>query len=187
MGNYKFKSGDRVQVVNLRQGTNDNDKYIEVGMTGTVIEDRSERPWVEFDVDICSGPHFNCYRNSNERRTMCMWEDEIDFILPIMKKTELRNGDIVTYRNGDKRIVDINRERTVYIEDFSNMSMYLSSYNNDLVRFDDVDNAYDIVKVYRPLTEETFRTEKAKPVKEMTLKEVCKELGYEVKIVKEEN
>lgn len=186
MSSYKFKSGDRVKVVNLRQGTNDNDKYIEVGMTGTVIEDRSDRPWVEFDVDICSGPHFNSYRNSNKRRTMCMWEDEIDFILPIMKKSDLQNGDIVTYRNEEKRMVDKNREALVLITNFNQQVMCLSNFDEDLFDAGDV-NCFDIVKVYRPLTEETFRTEKAKPVKEMTLKEVCKELGYEVKIVKEEN
>lgn len=184
---YKFKSGDRVKVVNLRAETNRGKYNIEEGMTGKVIEDDSNRPWVEFDEEICSGRDGNSYRGSNRNRTMCMWEDEIDFISPVIKKLGLRNGDIITYRNDDKRIVDEKNKRLVYLTDFSRGALHFNNYDEDLFENGQNGNSqWDIVKVYRPMTEQTFRTERIKKVKEMTLEQVCKELGYEVKIIKEE-
>ena len=186
MSNYKFKLGDRVKVINLREGTNDN-KTIKIGMTGTVIEDNSYRPWVVFDEEICSERYGNSYNGSDKKRTMCMWEDEIEFLLPIIKKSDLRNGDITTYRNDDKRIVDEKNKRLVYLTDFSRGALHFNNYDEDLFENGQNGNSqWDIVKVYRPMTEQTFRTERIKKVKEMTLEQVCKELGYEVKIVKGE-
>ena len=100
-----------------------------------------------------------------------------------IKKTDLKNGDIVTYRNGKKRIV--NEERIVYLSNFNNLSFTKNDFNNDLMQCEKTDSPWDILKVYRPETEETFYTERVKEVKKMTVAEICKELGYDVEIIKE--
>ena len=51
--------------------------------------------------------------------------------------------------------------------------------------FDDDENN-DIMKVERPVMYHTV-FERDETVKEMTLDEICKALGYEVKIIKEED
>lgn len=73
---YKFKKGDRVVVVNLRVDTNHDDVNVKTGMTGTILE-ICKRPWVEFDQFV-GGTH--SYEGSKRGYTMCMWEDEIDFL-----------------------------------------------------------------------------------------------------------
>ena len=113
-------------------------------------------------------------------------EDKFELIKIIIKKSDLRNGDIVTYRDKKKRIVNMKKQGLTIIEDFDNVYLSLTSLNEDLYYKDNEDHDFDVVKVYRPTTEETFYTEKTKKeIKEMTLKEVCKELGYEIKIIKE--
>lgn len=110
-------------------------------------------------------------------------------------KSDLKNGDIVELRNG---------ERYVYIEKYINWNTYtltphevivslenginklLDGYNDDL-RYEDRDNCkYDIMKIL-DMSElhknPTWTLERSKT--EMTLEEVCKELGRDIKIVKE--
>lgn len=101
----------------------------------------------------------------------------------VIKKSDLQGGDIVTYRDGGKRIVDILNNRLVYLNDFSSESMHLNNYNNDLM---DIDNCsqWDIVEVFRATTKETFITKRE--IKKMTVKEICEELGYDIEIVKED-
>lgn len=105
----------------------------------------------------------------------------------VIKKSNLQGGDIITYRNGKVRVVDIKNERIVYLDDFDNNSFYFNKFTEDLMYDKKTDDEWDIVEVYRPTTKETFRTERAKEVKKMTVNEICKELGYDVEIVKEEN
>lgn len=167
-----FKVGDKVELYKI-DGENVELYGKHVGEVGKIefINTNSGYACVEFENGKTLRPYFK----------------NIRLVEKIIKKSDLRNGDIVTYRNGDKRIVDKKKSGIVYIDDFEMLSFNFSSFNDDLMYLKDVDNEYDIVKVYRPSTEETFRTERTKQIKEMTLKEVCKELGYEVKIVKEEN
>lgn len=105
----------------------------------------------------------------------------------IIKKKDLRNGDIVTYRNGNKRIVNKVRNRIVYIDDFENLSMDFDSYTNDLYLDDSLDTEYDILQVYRPTTTEVFKTAREEHKKEMTIAQIEKELGYEIRIIKDES
>ena len=105
----------------------------------------------------------------------------------IIKKKDLRNGDIVTYRNGNKRIVNKARNRIVYIDDFENLSMDFDSYTNDLYLDDSLDTEYDILQVYRPTTTEVFKTAREEHKKEMTIAQIEKELGYEIRIIKDES
>lgn len=102
----------------------------------------------------------------------------------ISEKEELKEGDIVTLRNGD---------RLVYIPNncccFTDLC---DSYCNDLFDLNDLkddltyngdDRDSDIVKVERPVqTEIVF--ERKDLAREMTIEEISKELGYDVKVVK---
>lgn len=105
------------------------------------------------------------------------------FVKNVNKKEDLQNGDIVTLRNGD---------RLMYLDDY--FTDLCNDHNNSVCVLNDLDDdlschiekpVNDVMKVERPVryVEVFERTEK---VKEMTLKEVCDALGYEVKIIKEE-
>ena len=103
-----------------------------------------------------------------------------------MKKKDLRellkDGDIVTLRNGDRLFY--------YSSGFNDIS---DDFNNDLTLISDLDvnlnyinkSSYsDIIKIERPiLTTTIWEREEKEPI-EMTLEEVCEKLGYDVKIVK---
>lgn len=112
------------------------------------------------------------------------------------KKSDLKNGDIVELRNG---------QRYVYIEKYNDRFIYstnsdevivnlkdgeysrLANYDDDL-RYKGRGNCkYDIMKIldmseFYKKQKWTWEREKTE---EMTLEEVCKELGKDIKIVKE--
>ena len=104
----------------------------------------------------------------------------------IIKKSDLKNGDIVTYRNGGKRIVRLKDKSIVMLDDFSILSFNLDDFYEDLSFSKNVESSFDIVKVYRPETEETFITQRSEDAREMTISEISEALGYEVKIIKED-
>lgn len=101
-------------------------------------------------------------------------------------KDDLQNGDIVYLRNGN---VKIYRSDDDVFSDYENCFEYdtlddLSDLNDDLTS--SYDEEHDIIRVTRPKEyDELFKREEVKP-KEMTLKEVCDILGYEIKIKKED-
>lgn len=69
-------------------------------------------------------------------------------------KKNLEDGDIVTYRNGKKRIVNKTKNKIVYINDPENLSFYLNDFRNDLTS--KIDNEYDIIKVEKTQYETVF-------------------------------
>lgn len=103
-------------------------------------------------------------------------------------KADLQNGMVIRYRNGEKRIIlNSNIMGNGCFIPFEQMNDNLTHYAN---------NDYDIIKVYRSsgctindylkdhnLTLIWERKEKPEPV-EMTIEEICKALGKEIKIVK---
>lgn len=102
-------------------------------------------------------------------------------------KADLKNGDVVKLADGDIGIVIRDTDTIIYKEERDSM-YYLS---DDLV----FDNGNKIVAVRRPIVNPdcsftTFTYERGelvyerKEVEEMTLEEVCKALGKEIKIVK---
>ena len=100
--------------------------------------------------------------------------------LNIVSKDDLKNGDIVTLRNGD-RLVFVGGEDFIDLSDDNNN--YLSDIYDleDDLRHDSHEDS-DIVKIERPVEYTTvFAREE---VKEMTVEEISKALGYEVKVVK---
>jgi len=98
------------------------------------------------------------------------------------KKDDIQFGDIITTRNG---------ERYIYADEhlFGESSSYYldcwdcsDSFKNDL-KSDDCDKDYDIIKIER---NKEVIYERNDEIREMTLQQIIDELGYEVKIVKEE-
>lgn len=95
---------------------------------------------------------------------------------------DLKAGDIVTLRNGDRLLFAGEN----FIDLFKNPHNSLCDINdlNDDMTVDDCKNS-DIMEVERPSRYITV-FERGEETREMTLEEICKELGYNVKIVKNE-
>lgn len=105
-------------------------------------------------------------------------------------KPDLKNGDIITYRDGTKGIVFL--EFDAIVDD--NLKSYASLEHVTYDLNDEWNNDWDIIKVQRARDIHQFvksRWDDAPIVwerqetVEMTLAEVCKALGKNVKIVKE--
>ena len=105
----------------------------------------------------------------------------------IKDKKDLEEGDIVTLRNGDRLIYapDNFCDFADLSENNCNSLTDLTDLKDDLT-FDgiDRDRNNDIVKVERPVSYYTA-FEREDKAREMTVEEISKELGYEVKVVKE--
>ena len=121
--------------------------------------------------------------------TILEWSD---FMEKKFTKADLKNGDVIQKRNGNVEIVCVDTG-TLITTDHHNR---LDDIREDLTSMNGCD--YDIVAVRRPtdcgdcsfiafqqeLGELVYDRER-KEVEEMTLEEVCKALGKEIKIVKE--
>ena len=165
----KIKVGDKIKIINTK---NEDFSYSSViGKIYTILKETTERPYI-----------YNC---------KLVDEKEKQFT-----KSDLKNGDIVELRNG---------ERYVYIEKYNDRFIYstdsdevivnlkdgeysrLANYDDDL-RYKGRGNCeYDIMKIldmseFYKKQKWTWEREKTE---EMTLEEVCKELGRDIKIVKE--
>lgn len=67
------------------------------------------------------------------------------------RKSDLKDGDIVTYRSGEKRIKIDNR----LFDEKGSTTNWLHSYNEDLTRGYKEHRETDIIKVERPVRYET--------------------------------
>lgn len=116
-----------------------------------------------------------------------------------MNKSDLKSGNIVKTREGEKYIVLLDTEYGDIIVNLSN-GLYLNlkkykedlSYERDLQRYDVVAIcAFDypgdnlIKHGLTAMTANYLWTWERKEPKKMTVSEICKELGYEVEIIKE--
>lgn len=115
-------------------------------------------------------------------------------------KSLLKSGDIVVFGSGEKAKVFLDYEPSLYhgkgiLAYIKKRSyMVLSDYNDDL--FTSSENEYyTINKIYRPKHDGCVMSNnlndydliwERKEVKEMTMKEICEALGYDVKIKKED-
>ena len=95
---------------------------------------------------------------------------------------DLKEGDIVTLRNGDRMLFDGENFIDLFDEPHNSLSDIYDL--NDDMTVEGLKNS-DIMQVERPTKYTTVFERTNEPV-EMTLSEICKKLGYEVKIVKEE-
>lgn len=138
-------------------------------------------------------PYFEDYLELEAtEETNKMWEE---LLMKNFTKKDLKNGDFVELRNGMIGAVIVDADNIVLN---SGGFMEISGYNDDLTNKPGPfgrDNNYDIMKVYRG--DRSFRQIKTvlhgapiydrnliETVEEMTLEEVCKALGKNIKIVK---
>lgn len=102
-------------------------------------------------------------------------------------KADLKEFDIVEFRNGRKALIT----RDIVSVGWNVGVFSIDTWKDDLT--DKGTDKYDIMKVYRPT--DSIPTDKSKwkdlpvvyertEVKEMTVEEISKALGYEVKVVK---
>ena len=99
----------------------------------------------------------------------------------VINKDDIKEGDIITLRNGDRLLVDADKDLQDLSEENDNSVASLYVYRDDMTHCCG-NKDYDIVKVERPVKYSTiFEREE---VREMTVEEISKALGYEVKVVK---
>ncbi len=157
----KFKVGDKI----IR---NKKVNYYDIttkGWIGTVIETNEN--------------YFNAKGLDGDKYLFLKYED-FDLYNVIKTKGNLQFGDIITLRNGERYVFADNcifGEDSGYCRDADDIFLW----HNDLIY--DGNSDYDIVKVERA-GNVIYEREENK-VKEMTIAEISKELGYEVKVVKE--
>lgn len=122
----KFKVGDKVKVIAEKRG-----HEFDIGEI-VKIEEISDRD----------------YKCSSLKKDELWWMVEDEFVKVKFTKSDLKDGDIVTYRDGRKKIV---------VEDKfygSNNFVLLKHYTEDLKDIDG-EEENDIVKVERPVKYET--------------------------------
>ena len=100
----------------------------------------------------------------------------------MINKDEIKEGDIITLRNGDRLLVDADKDLQDLSEENDNSVASLYVYRDDMIHCCG-NKDYDIVKVERPVEYSTVYDRKEE-VREMTVEEISKALGYEVKVVK---
>ena len=96
-------------------------------------------------------------------------------------KGDIKEGDIITLRNGDRLLVDADKGLQDLSEENNNSVVSLYVYRDDMIYCYRNSN-YDIVKVERPVEYSIVYDKEV--VREMTVEEISKALGYEVKVVK---
>jgi hypothetical protein len=122
-----------------------------------------------------------------EGYTILEWED---FMNKTFTKADLKTGDIIKRRNGYVEIVILEHNACVSKEGFN----FLHEIKNDLTSC--ISEKWDVVAVKRPKDTQACSIQEFKcgrgtlvyereEVEEMTLAQVCKLLGKNIKIVKE--
>lgn len=185
----KFKVGDRVRAL-IEVG---NEPLAVKGAVGTIVTiDNDNRPYgVEFDSDIKG---HDLQGDCIDGHGWWLRTDEIELVEDekVFTKKDIKNGDVVLRRNGDVEIVCLPLGTLIcngcWWNDFD-------SINLDLTHI--LGEDYDIVAVRRPIEPhhccfDAFTRELGKlvydrerdEVKEMTIAEIEKELGYSIKVVK---
>lgn len=123
----EFNIGDKVRVVRCRTHLNCKNNNTIGNIIGIVVNRRY--PYELEGVD-------ELFR-----------EDELELVQEKQfTKADLKDGDIVIYRNGGKRIVNKTANEIVHMEDFSNLSFNLCDFREDLTNINGCE--YDIVKIY---------------------------------------
>lgn len=182
----KYKVGDRVRIVDTRPSNglwNDKmDKWLGKTMTIRGVYEYATIP---------------CYRMEEDREDRYpehkdgwAWSEKWIAGLAPFTKSDLKNGDIVLFRNGQTAVFIENFQVLVTSDHWCNFY----SYSDTLTA---KDRQYDIMKVSRPLHEYQCRLSvfakgtthiiyERKEPRKMTLAQVCAALGEEIVIVEEE-
>lgn len=125
----KFKVGDRVKVIARKHG-----HCFDIGKVVNIKE-------VNHEGYVCSSLERN--------KIWWLRDDEVAEVK--FTKSDLKDGDIVTYRDGQKRTVFCNK----LINESGLSTQYLTSYNESLKKTELQKSQTDIVKVERPVKYET--------------------------------
>lgn len=181
----KFKVGDRVVVC---QST----PFVSIADEGVIIriEKWHKDDEIPYLVDFGKG--------------VTLWMEKKQLRLKEEKKMEnvkslLKSGDIVVLGSGEKAKVFLDYESDYYGKGIlaytdKDSFMALSSYDDNLLTSSE-NEYYTINKIYRPKRDCYLMSNnlndydliwERKKVKEMTMKEICEALGYDVKIKKED-
>lgn len=159
----KFKVGDRVRFTKEMKESNHNPKVKFDNIIRKIV--KISDVWSCKKIELDGLP-----RNIFD-------EFELELVdTSKFTKSDLQEGDIVTDREGCKSLYSNGN--------FIGKTLNIKWLTDDLKDIDgESDN--DIVKVERPIKLETVFERKEEPkVREMTVEEISKELGYEVKVVK---
>ena len=171
--NYmKFKIGDKVRVVRVTHSNKHREKYI-----GKVCTVESIKP---------NGSNIDEHYGLENAGSYIFYADELELVE--FTKSDLKDGMVVEYHCGDRRIVLGDK-----LMGF-NSWIHLDDYTETLLNFD-VNLAID--KVYKstsPTLNDYFNIsnleliwernkKEEEPAKKMTVAEIEKELGYKVEIV----
>lgn len=163
-------------------------------ITGLSYEDNTK--WDVYKQDTCYYFNEGClgdsYSVNKYRYKFLEWSDFMD---KKFTKADLKSGDVILSVNGDVKIVCIETGTLIQRDGFS--SLYELTDDLKCIYSDKEDNFDDIVAVRRPKQPydcqfcafyeelgELVYERKDEP-EEMTLEEICKALGKEIKIVKE--
>lgn len=123
----KFNIGDKVRVVRCSQHEN-----CEYNNTIGKIIGIDANIYFPYELENCE----EIFR-----------EDELELVQERQfTKADLKDGDIVIYRNGGKRIVNKTANKIVNMADFSKLSFNLCDFREDLTNTNG--SEYDIVKIY---------------------------------------
>ena len=112
------------------------------------------------------------------------WDDGCFLYNRINNIDEIEKNDIITLRNGERLIFNNNDEFKDIEDDNDNSVISKNDFKDDLTNKEFAKE--DIVKVERPILTTVYNRDEISTPIEMTLKEVCDKLGYEVKIIKED-
>jgi len=123
----KFKVGDKVKVIAKRHGHEFD--------IGEIVK-----------IEEVSNGGYKC---SSLKKNKLWWMGEDEFVEWKFTKSDLKDGDIVTYRNGLKKIVSGDK-----LWENDDLFTPLRYYTEDLKDVDG-EEEYDIVKVERPVQHET--------------------------------
>lgn len=177
----KFKVGDKVRVVKIHDDS--ACRFECEGQTFTIRQINPNTPYSKNEKT-----HYGVVEP-------CGWifyEDELELVEPdTFTKADLKDGMVVEYRDGDRFLVVKDHLLSKdYCADMSDLGDDLK----DIYGFsaDDIVKVYEVDYDYADEFEELFdlvslkliwERDKEEPVKEMTVEEIEKKLGYKVKVI----
>ena len=192
----KFQKGDRVKYMSQNDNSNINQYNVFFGMCGTVRND-STSPFIDWDG-------LKQYWAAKEIDLELIKEEKKMFI-----KSDLKNGMFVQRRDGSWKVMLMNDLCDLDTLELATYNLSDNDYDDNLLIKDNDYEDNDIMKVislnktdfYDFLTQNTNDLEeksnlilkypsntvwfdRATTTKEMTVAEISKALGYDVKIVK---
>lgn len=179
----EIKAGDKIKIISAQdEEFNYSDVIGNIYIVKEIRESQIGKKYAELKNSVYKPYLYNCE---------LVDEKEKQFT-----KSDLKNGDIVELRNGQRYVyIEKYNDRFIYSTDSDEVIVNLKdgeysrlgNYDDDL-RYKGRGNCeYDIMKIldmseFYKKQKWTWEREKTE---EMTLEEVCKELGRDIKIVKE--